>query len=202
MKRKSDFVTNSSSTSYIVIETWEIISGDIKIYKDDARIESANITKQFIDFVLALEPDNNYMTNFSIAVNDEHLQLAFGEDIEGGDVTEISLSLGKGEGILNLWEINFTLNAYNDRSVECSFHYKSASGSKDLDKAIDLMVTAFIKMLGITKQVDVEIDRRIFEFTGDGWDGGDPWCGYYGDSNKCREEVECKRILTVNKEKI
>jgi len=202
MKRKSDFITNSSSTNYIVIETWEVMSGDIKIYKDDARIESANITKQFIDFVLALEPDNNYMTNFSIAVDDEHLQLAFGEDSEGRDETEINLSLGKGEGILNLWEINFTLNAYNDRSIECSFHYKSASGSKDLDKAIDLMVTAFIKMLGLTKCVDVEIDRRIFEFTGDGWDGGDPWCGYYGDSNKCREEVECKRILTLNKEKI
>ena len=35
MKRKSDFITNSSSTSYIVIETWELTSGDIKIYKDE-----------------------------------------------------------------------------------------------------------------------------------------------------------------------
>ena len=75
MKRKSDFITNSSSTNYIVIETWEVVSGDIKIYKDKDKMESINITKQFIDFVNDLTYyDEDWMIDFSLVVNKDHLQ--------------------------------------------------------------------------------------------------------------------------------
>ncbi len=199
MKRKSDFVTNSSSTSYIVIETWELVSGDIKIYKDKTRIESRNITKQFIDFVNGMtEPKYQFMIDFSTVMNEDHLQLGFGGDeTDFSNWNEIELGTGKNNEKMYIYSPDFTLNVYDDKSMNCSFHYTTNESAKSLNKAIDLMVVEFIKILGITNKIDVEIERRIFEFGGDGWDGGDPM-GYYAESDVCREEVECKRILTLN----
>lgn len=196
MKRKSDFITNSSSTNYIVIETWDLTSGDIKIYKDKFKRESMDITKKFIDFISSL---NNDMNTFSVAVHDDHLQLAFGDDDEG-NYEDIKISTGKGGKEVWLFTPDLTLNVYDDKSLECSFHYTSSHNAKELNEAIDLMITEFIKMLGITKPVEIEIERRVYECVGDGWDGGDPCFGYYGDSDKCKSEVECKRILTLNKD--
>ena len=198
MKRKSDFITNSSSTSYIVIETWEVVSGDIKIYKDKTRIESIDITKQFIDFVIGLsDPEYKFMIDFEIVVNHDHLQLGFGGDSDNSNELEIELDYGKGKyKKIILWNPDLTLNIYDDKSIKCGFHYTTNEKASLVRKATDLLIKKFIKMLGITKHIDIEIERRVFECIGDGWDGGDPM-GYYANSEQCKRAVECKGILTV-----
>ncbi len=201
MKRKSDFITNSSSTNYVVIETWEMVSGDIKIYKNRNRLESKDITKKFIDFVHGLNASYSINT-FSIAKSDTHLQLAFGEDSEDSeDGNEISLGTGKGGDGMVLWDTCLTLNVYDDESFDCIFHYTAFEGSIMLNKAIDLLISGFIKILGITSEVEIRIERRVVECVGDGWDGGDPGFGGgpYSSSDYCMEDIECDRILTVNK---
>jgi len=63
------------------------------------------------------------------------------------------------------------------------------------------LISGFIKILGITSEVEIRIERRVVECVGDGWDGGDPGFGGgpYSSSDYCMEDIECDRILTVNK---
>jgi hypothetical protein len=196
MKRKSDFITNSSSTNYIVIETWEVVSGDIKIYKDKDKMESINITKQFIDFVNDLTYyDEDWMIDFSLVVNKDHLQLS----IDGEDEDNYSeMTIGDGDNRIEVGNFDLTLNSYNNKSWECSVHYSCDRSSKELDKAINQLITKFIKIFNFNGSIEIGIERRVIECPTDGWDGGDPM-GYYAESEVCKKEVNCKKIITLNK---
>ena len=75
MKVKSDFVTNSSSTSFIVVDTWEIKSGSMLVSQDfDKGPEVFDITKEFIAYIYKLT-DHTILPNFGVVKNDDHLRM-------------------------------------------------------------------------------------------------------------------------------
>ncbi len=189
MKIKNDFITNSSSTNYIVIETWEMKSGDMQFYSGRNRSQSMNITKQFLSFINDLTPyDEDWMLDFSVSMHDDHLQLSIDEAEE--------CIIGEENDRVDLWDLDLTLNAYDNKSWNCSVHYTCNFSAYTLNKAIDLLLTKFIKMFNFNGVSEVEIERRVMDCPTDGWDGGDPM-GYYAYSDQCRGEVDCKRILII-----
>ena len=95
-----------------------------------------------------------------------------------------------------LCEPNFTMNIYNNKSIEVGFYYRTSQSSAEIKKAIDQMIKDLIEMFGLSK-LKIEGERRVLDFEGDGWDGGDPWCGYYGKSSVCKKAVDKKYKLSI-----
>jgi hypothetical protein len=203
MKMKSDFVTNSSSTSFIVIDTWEVTSGDIVISQDfNVETESLDITKKFIDYIYGLT-QLQAVPNFCIVKNEDHLQLGF--EATKGDYTEYFFNYKEPDTEnpkemvtreVYLCEPDFTMNIYNDKSIDVGFHYKTSQSIAEIKKAINQMIIDLIEMLGISN-ISIKGERRVVDFEGDGWDGGDPWCGYYGESEVCKKEVDGTYKLSI-----
>lgn len=203
MKRKSDFVTNSSSTSFVVVDTWEIDRGAMMISQDlDMGLEVFDITKIFMAYIYKLT-NNEILLDFGIEKHGNHLQLGFEslrDDTEGCVLSYEEPKLGNPKFMIKrdvyFHNMDFTMNIYNDQKIDVSFHYSATQSADEIKKAINKMIEDLMDMLKLSG-VRVVGERKIVEFNGDGWDGGDPWCGHYGDTLACREEVEGEYKLTI-----
>jgi hypothetical protein len=198
MKIKSDFVTNSSSTSFMVVDTWEIKSGSMLISQNfNEGLEVFDISRLFLAYIYKLT-DHQAIPNFGIEKHDDHLQLSFEapkNDCEDYILKYDIIDDGSTKEVY-LYGVDFTMNVYNDKSVEASFHYSTSHSADEIKKAISKMIEDIVDMLRLAG-LEIEGERRVLEFNGDGWDGGDPCFGHYGESDVCKEEVEGEYKLTI-----
>ena len=47
------------------------------------------------------------------------------------------------------------------------------------------------------EEIEILHTRNVVDYQGDGWDGGDPCFGFYGESDKCKADVEVKETITM-----
>lgn len=190
MKIKGDFVTNSSSTNYVVEEYFQ---GEMK----RAIFENfGELIKKFFDYIKEVYGDPSQT-----------------DDVRKIDMLKLNASIEKdalkfsAEHIEDYLEIQFPNDTWlyglkteietHGKNLSINLHYVASQEAKMVDDVTKQMTRQMLQDIFEEEDIEILHSRKIVDYQGDGWDGGDPCFGYYGESDKCAEEVEVKETISM-----
>lgn len=189
MKIKGDFITNSSSTNYVVEESFQ---GKLK---ETIEENFAILVKKIFDYMTKLyvnpaQPDSEKFEMLHLDITFEKDKFTF-----EAEETEEYLEIQRPGDV---WFYGLkTVIEYYGKHLNINFYYMASQEAKDIDDAIKLIVRQIFQDVFEVEDVSVRHKREIIECRGDGWDGGDPCFGHYGESDICKDEVEIKESITM-----
>lgn len=192
MRIKEDFVTNSSSTSFVLKA---VCMGQIP------HQEGVDLTKAL---KRKFKPNKDEFNQYS----DKH-RFAFDRRLnnmiwtgEGNEDDDDSY-----EGILDLEVLNMDLGYYDENEKEVIdwrtliriYVTTPTLWNKDNGKLVnDIVIENLMKILSIYKEdiiVDLFYSQHVQEVLGDGWDNGDPMGEYVFTQDLYEQETKVGRII-------
>ncbi len=187
MKIKTDFVTNSSSTNYIISE--EYSSGDpySPVDQNFTYLNFKNITNNFINTVESILPTRNFSElNIHSIKEDDVIICLF------GSVEKLEFE----SAVFSNYNFIFKL----DRFLSFYSTYTTFQNIIDVEFAMNRLVSKFFKKVFSVENISLLMhSRKVTDFSGDGWNSGDPCFGHYGETSICQEAVNILEKSSLHK---